>query len=1077
LFADVLRTNFIPSRRLTRPMEEQEEEVIRRRSWALRILLGLLILLLLAVLLLWWQRRQIASEFIDRELARKGVQATYQVKRIGFRTQRFENLVIGDSKQPDAVARWVEVELSLGFRKPKVEMIRARGVLLLGRIVGGKLKLGQIDRLLPPPTGAPFRFPDQEIDVADTAIALDTPAGRMGLALEGKGNLASGFKGRIAGRSSRMMAGGCAVARPVLFGTVAITARRPSFEGPVSASRVVCPRAKLAFDLPRLALNLVVPERMNAWQGGADVSAAAARVGSDSFAGVRGSVSFNGDKELTRGAVKLAAAGSRFADLQAAGLSINGRYALSPADGRISLVGDAAGRGLVAGGTMVRPLVQALNGARGTPVGPLAGALGVAAERAVRGFDARGTLRLVNGGGSGAVRFETLQATSRSGARLAFRDGDGLTYYWPAGLARLDGDFRLSGGGFPMTNLNLAQARGGAPIRGVAYIAPMAVGDARLQLTQVRFTAASGGATRVDTTAMIDGPFKNGRVDGLLLPVSGRFAGGGFAFGESCTPIGFRALRAQSLRLGTTQLRFCPTGRALLWKTPSGRVQGGALISQPRLAGRLGQSPITLGADQLRLALATPGFTSANVAVRLGRPESVSRLDLSSLSGRFSANGVAGVFAGGSGKLGNVPLLLSNARGDWSVLRGRVAVGGAMTVSDAAELPRFYPLVTNDFQLTMVKNQITAKGWLADPETGTRVTLATINHSLGKGRGNAVLDVPGIRFDEDYQPEELTRLSLGVVALVNGVVQGRGDIAWGPEGASSTGTFSTKNMNLAAAFGPVEGLTTTINFSNLLGLETAPGQIANINVVRTGIDVFDGIIRYQLLPGQKVKVEGGRWPFAGGELFLEETILDFSRPSTRRLVFRVAGLDAARFIQQMEFSNITATGIFDGVIPMEFDAAGGRIVGGKLIARPEGGTLSYIGELTDKQLGVYGKLAFDALKSLRYSKFSIGLDGSLAGEFVAAIELDGIARDPALGKIDTGGGVRGIVARRALGQLAKIPFEFNITIKGPFRTLLSTARSVEDPSMLIQTALPPELRKPSNKTTTTVQTKESEPVR
>jgi hypothetical protein len=193
------------------------------------------------------------------------------------------------------------------------------------------------------------------------------------------------------------------------------------------------------------------------------------------------------------------------------------------------------------------------------------------------------------------------------------------------------------------------------------------------------------------------------------------------------------------------------------------------------------------------------------------------------------------------------------------------------------------------------------------------------------------------------------------------------------------------------------------------------------------------------------------------------------------LVFRVVGLDAARFIQQMEFSNITATGIFDGVVPMEFDTGGGRIVGGKLIARPEGGTLSYIGELTDQQLGTYGKLAFDALKSLRYSKFSIGLDGSLAGEFVAAIELDGIARDPALGKVQTGGGISGVVARRALGQLAKIPFEFNITIKGPFRTLLGTARSLENPSLLIQTALPPGLRETQSRTT--VQTKESENVR
>ncbi len=208
-------------------------------------------------------------------------------------------------------------------------------------------------------------------------------------------------------------------------------------------------------------------------------------------------------------------------------------------------------------------------------------------------------------------------------------------------------------------------------------------------------------------------------------------------------------------------------------------------------------------------------------------------------------------------------------------------------------------------------------------------------------------------------------------------------------------------------------------------------------------------------------------------MLLEETILDFSKPTAKTLTFRVTGLDAANFIQQMEFDNIAATGRFDGVVPMVFDDAGGRIVAGHLVARAEGGTLSYIGELTDRDLGAYGKLAFDALKSLRYDKFVMDLDGSLDGEFLTKIELDGIARDISAGP-PAGSGLRAMIVRRALGQIAMIPFEFNIAIRGPFRTLMATARSLEDPSLLIQSALPPELQ--GKPLTTNVQPKESEPV-
>ena len=1053
-------------------VDEEVVETPRRRPVKRLIALVLLGLVLLALLVAWIQRRPIASDFIDRELARRDVRASYEVKGIGFRTQRLENLVIGDPRNPDLTARRVEVELSWGgLSRPRVTLITARGVRLNARLgKDGRISFGEIDRLLPPPTGLPFRFPDQKVDIADTSIRFDTPAGRAGIALEGKGNLADGFRGRMAAAAHSLRLGSCRLDSVKGLWTVGIAKLRPSFRGPVQAARLDC-GVSLAITGIGLDLDAALAPGLDSWKGTSAVRATRLGAGSSLLTGLDGRLGLDGDKRMTRGGLDLASGAARVGGIAASRTAIDGRYGLSLTDGGFTLLGSAIARGASAR-PAVAGAVAALGSAGGTPLEPVGDALAAALSQAAGNFDADAELRLVNGRGYGGVRFETLSAASRSGARVRLGGGQGLTYYWPSGLTRLDGALAVSGGGFPAVRLSLNQRRPGAAISGNGRIQPMRVGTSRLALGEMSFTAAAGGEIRVATVATIDGPLDNGWVRGLVLPIAGRIDGrGGFAFGTGCTPARFEALQVGTLSLGRTLLPLCPTGRALVWKAPGGRVAGGAELRAPRFAGRLGASPLTVAGSRLRFGLAGPNFTASGLEVRLA----ANRFDVGSLTGDFGKAGVAGRFAGLSGKLGNIPLLMSQGGGTWRMRGTDLSMAGEIRIADEVDPPRFFPLVSRDFRLNLAANRIRAGGWLDDPETGTRIVRADIGHDLATGHGRADLDVPGIRFGKDYQPEQLTRLTTGVVALVNGILQGRGEISWDPTGSRSGGTFSTDDMDLAAAFGPVEGLATSVHFTDLLGLATAPGQEAKIDLVRAGIDVLDGRLRYQLLPGLQVKVESGRWPFAGGQLILEETLLDFSKPSAKRLTFRVEGLDAALFIQKMEFANITATGTFDGVIPMVFDERGGRIVGGRLVARPEGETLSYIGELTDKQLGIYGKLAFDALKSMRYSKLTIGLDGSLEGEFVAGIELDGVARNTAL-TVAPAGGLRGMVAGRALTQLAKIPFEFNITVKGPFRALIGTMRSLHDPTLLLQSTLP-DLMRGRPEAPPPVQPQESEIVR
>ena len=65
--------------------------------------------------------------------------------------------------------------------------------------------------------------------------------------------------------------------------------------------------------------------------------------------------------------------------------------------------------------------------------------------------------------------------------------------------------------------------------------------------------------------------------------------------------------------LDMTRLRLCPITGALI-RIAGGRVSGGARIDAPRLAGRLGRTPVTVAASGAELTLGARGFSLRDVA-------------------------------------------------------------------------------------------------------------------------------------------------------------------------------------------------------------------------------------------------------------------------------------------------------------------------------------------------------------------------------------------------------------------------------------------------------------------------------
>lgn len=950
------------------------------------------LLLLLIMLIAWTQRFRIASGLIDRRLAAAQVPARYRITHIGPFLERMENVRIGDPAAPNLIARRIDVAIDYGLSGPVIRAVRVDGARMRARADRNGLSLGVLDRLLPKAGTGKTTLPDMILGMKDIQVLLSTPAGTLRAALSGDGNPSHRFRGAGHITAPALRLGACAASQIKADLSFAADGGRPSANGPVQIARLACPGATLANG--RMLIRASADATFEHLAVQANVSGFGGSAGPTRFAGLSGTAQ-------ARGTIR---------DLHA----------------RASL--NAAGLSLPRAAKQVAQSSAAL---AGTPLAPTGTAAGAALARLLYRADARADVTAAIASGAVTVELAQLALRGSDGAYARATAHDGMS--WSTAGWRADADIVTGGGTLPTLAINLRQSVAGAPLTGIARLAPYRAGDARLAAAPFRFNW-TGRRASFGTTLIIDGPVSGGFVRGLAIPVNGyATAGSAFAVGQGCQPLAFAQLQLASFTFDSARLSVC--GSPIVSRSAGGVLRLEAVAAAVRLTGRTSSgAPLTL--DAARLRLNQHGFTVDQLATSLGAGAQPTLLRVAALTGEFGSR-IGGRFEGASGAIGNVPLILADAGGDWTLEQRVLHLHGKLGVSDAAADARFNPLVTDDTRLALNGSLIAATATLKEPRTHAFVANVRLEHDLSHGTGHALLDVPGITFTpKGLQPEKLTPLTLGVIANVAGTISGSGRIDWDAQGVTSSGTFGTDHTDLAAAFGPVSGIKGQLHFTDLLGLVSAPHQQATIAELNPGVSVTSGIVHYQLTAPGRVQVEDATWPFAGGTLKLDPTLLDFDERAQRQLTFRVDGLDAAAFVQQLDFPNISATGTFDGVLPMIFDHQGGRIEAGWIRARPVGGSLAYVGELTNAELGTMGKLAFDALKAIRYSSLEISMDGRLDGEMVSRVRFTGVREATP---------EQSMVTR----LIRNLPFRFNIAIRAPFRGLVGSARAYVDPRLLL----------------------------
>jgi hypothetical protein len=1004
-----------------------------RRRWRVRLALAVAASALIGGSTAWLNRERIAADMIDGYLAERGVPATYDIVSLSPQQQVIANLVIGDPARPDLTVRRIVIETGVGLAGPEVRRVRIAGARAYASLRGGKLSLGALDPLIFTDSDAAPALPAIVLEVEDARALVASDFGRVGVALEGAGRLDDGFAGRLAATAPGIGVEDCRAQSATLYGKITTTDGAPAFDGPLRLAGLACAGASLE----RADIGTKASLRPDFAAADADFRLAGEGAGYAELlaAGLTGSA-------------RLGWSGGRLAvshDLALTGLTApQGRLAQLAAEGGWRGAADGSSgqwegtlraAGLAPAPGLTTSLAAAERGTQGTLLAPLIARVRTALASGLDGASLRAEAIIRHKGDEATLTIPEARLASRGGTPLAALSR-GRAALGPAGLSGFGGDLIAGGGGLPAINARIGQdadAGGGWTLR--MAMADYAAGPNRLAVPRLALRARADGSLAFEGLVRASGVLPGGGVRDLALPLEGSWSPArGVALGTRCTPIRFDRLALSGLALAGQQVTLCPErGRAMLTYRDSLRLaaRSGAL----NLAGTLGDSPASLAAAGLVLRYPEP-FAVEQLALRIGSGDSEMRLAAGSLTGSLAGT-PGGTIAGGMARLAAVPFDLDAIAGRWTFADGTLALADArFTLADRPPQgeARFAPLVAEGAGLTFADNRIAAAARLAHPGSARTVAEVSLAHDLDTAAGGARFTLPALVFDKALQPEDLSYLVKGVVALADGTLTGSGRIDWKGENITSSGTFATDGFDFAAAFGPVRGLKGEVVFTDLLNLTTAADQKVTIAAINPGVEVLAGTVQFEVKEGTILTLEDARFPFMAGTLVMRPLAMDFSQPEERRYVFEITGLDAATFVTEMELSNLSATGVFDGIVPIVFDKDGhGRIENGMLIAREGGGNVAYIGELSYKDLGAMGNYAFSALRSLDYRQMRVGLGGQLDGEIVTSFEFDGVRQGA--------GTSRNFITRR----LAQLPIRFKVNVRSEnFYQLSTMVRSLWD---------------------------------
>lgn len=1002
----------------------------------------------LALFAAWLFRQPLSGAVVARWFASQGVPASYRITALSADAVSLADVTLGAAAVPDFRAERIDAHFGWSLFWPRVDRVTIFRPVLHAVLGPHGLSLGSLDRFLPAPGAPPALLPNVDLRLVDARMTVVTRGGVLVVTGAGRGRLRGGFAGRFLLGDTQLAASACAGRLPGATFAVSTTHDEVHVIGDGAAAQLAC-AGRIAVEHIGWRADVHLPPKLDHYAVRLAVRTGLARAGDFAVSELDGTAE---GTALTlagpvAGTFALAAHAATGPFTSAGQVAAHGTYRFNAATGDANAdarIGARKARIMLP----LQPLRTEAARFAGTLMIPLVDQLAARLDAATNDFDASGSILLARLAGVTTATLTGATLTTATGARVIQTGRIALTDT----AVGINGGVALSGGGLPTATLNGAGRWQGHAAAGSVTLATTrwAVPGAAVELPQVVIAARSGGVT-VAGQMRVAGALGGGIVaSALSVPVDAHISrNGDIVFGKHCLPVEWSSLARGDARLAAGRINLCPSVSAML--TIAGdRLQGDTIIGGMAAHGNLRSAAFALKVTPVRLRLSgtrsrprvelAPVTLAGRLGARRGGATVAGAFDVASGSGR-------GRFASATLDDPASPVKIDEGAADWRLAGAGVDLAAATArISDRLAPQRFQPLRVAGGTATLVNGIVLAQGNVQLAAIKARLGRFEARHDLASGRGTARLDTGTLTFGPTLQPVDITGNLRGIVANVRGLVTGTGVVDWTATGITSRGTMHIDNLALATeALGPVDGIAGTITFDDLLALTTPPGQKLRIARINPGVVVDNGVMVFRMLGPDAAAIESIRWPYAGGILALAPVTIRAGE-ARRDFLLTVDGIDAQQFLQRFEIKNLNVTGRFDGRLPLVFADGKGRIAGGRLVARTGGGMVQYVGEIGSGQIGAAARLAFDALRRLRYHELTLDLDGDLDGELVTQVHFTGSNETAAA----LPGGPLPL-------KVTGLPFRFGITVRAPFRALLGTAASFSDVRPLLHTTpvLPP----------------------